>query len=502
MSFPSGKLHIERRGVWTVTVFLLICYYMLLPANLYHIETVQNTYYLCVVPVLVAAVFFFRRFCDGAEYKLLFAFWIWFWFSRALNGSPLLGQDFRVFFDLSLMMPFFAFGSAMTKAERVRFLDWLSAVIGGFYFSIGLIALVAFLHRSMYEIPALGGNIGIIREAGYARINFFDIHPNISAYWYLISLVLMIYQFFHCSKKLWRIPILLSAVLDLIVIAITYSRSVRLCMALLFGLLASILLLQVLYNKPSFLRMVLTLVVAAFVLVVSYEGSALCADAMATLSYEITDTRPASEAKAQSASPAEAVQAENHRSVHPMPLSSGRREVPKAVSLSSGLVQSDPRPRSGDLNDLSSNRIEIWRACFQAIDEMPSVLWRGQLCDDVMAITLRIMGPNVPGGAPPHLHNTLLQILMTTGLPGLLLAASFLMLVLYKGFLFLFCSRFPLDDRILVLSVLAALPHIMVESFLFTSTDLRTLFFFLMCGILIRVGNEYQKGSGKNVQRK
>ena len=68
---------------------------MLLPANIYQIETIQNTFYLYVVPVLVAAVFYFRRFQNGTEYKLLFAYWIWFWFSRALNGSPLLGHDFR-----------------------------------------------------------------------------------------------------------------------------------------------------------------------------------------------------------------------------------------------------------------------------------------------------------------------------------------------------------------------------------------------------------------------
>ena len=67
----------------------------------------------------------------------------------------------------------------------------------------------------------------------------------------------MIYQFFHCEKKLWRIPILLSAALDLIIIAITYSRSARLCMAMTFGLLAAMLLHQVLQHKPRFLRIVL-----------------------------------------------------------------------------------------------------------------------------------------------------------------------------------------------------------------------------------------------------
>ena len=478
-----------------MTVLLLLFYYMLLPANIYLVESLQTSFYVCVVPVLVAAVFYFRRLQDGTEYKILLAYWIWFWISRALNGSPLLDRDFGVFFDLSLMLPFFAFGAALTKTERDRFLDWLSAVVGGFYFIIGLIALYAFLHRSMYDIWLLGGAVGIIRDWSYARIDFFGIHPNISAFWYMISLLLMIYQFFHCNcnNKLWRIPILLAAMLDLIIIAISYSRSVRLCMAMAFALLAAMLLQQVLQSKPRFLRISVVCVVSVLVLIASYEGSALCADVMATLSYEITDMRPPSEVMSQDTTPEEAAQTESRVSVRPVPLSSGKRETPKAVGLSSGLVQSDPRPKSGDLNDLSSNRIEIWRSAFQAIAELPSVLWRGQLCGDVMTRTHRIMGPDVPGGLPLHFHNSLLQILMTTGFPGLVLAAAFLLLVFFKGFRALFCSRLPLNDRILILPVLTALPHFMVESLLFSSTDLRTLFFFMMCGMLFGISSEYRK---------
>ena len=464
---------------------------MLLPVQNYDIHTLHFTFFLCIAPVLVAAVLYYRRLQDGLEYKLLLLYWLWFWFSRALNGSPLLDHDFRIFFDLSLMIPFFAFGSALTKAERHRFLDWLSAVFGGFYFIFGLIALYAFLHRSMYEIPMMG-EIGIIREASYARISFFGIHPNTSGYWYLISLFLMIYQFFHCKRKLWRIPILLSAALDLVIIAITYSRSVRLCMAMAFALLAAVLLLRALQKRPCFLRMSIAFLGAVLVLVASYEGSGLCADVLATLSYEITDMRPASESAEQSVTE-EAELADGGISVHLTQLSSEKNELPGAVNLRDGLVQSDPRPTSGDLNDLSSNRIEIWRAAFQAITMNPSVLWRGQFCDDVMTVTHSIMGPDVPGGPPLHFHNALLQILMTTGLPGLILASAFLLLVFCKAFRSLFCSRIPLDDRLLTLPVLTVLPRIMLEATLFSDTNVRTLFFFLMCGMTIGFTREYRQ---------
>lgn len=91
---------------------------MLVPANLEFLNELRDSFYICAVPVLLAAVLYFRRLRDGTELKLLFAFWIWFWFSRALNGSPTLDHDFRIFFDLSLMIPFFALGPALTNAEK------------------------------------------------------------------------------------------------------------------------------------------------------------------------------------------------------------------------------------------------------------------------------------------------------------------------------------------------------------------------------------------------
>lgn len=489
MLLPPGRHHFDRRGVWTVTSFLLLCHYMLMSVKNDAVLALHYSFFLLVVPVLVAAVLYYRRPQDGTEYKLLLAYWLWFWFSRALNGSPLLDHDFRRFFDFSLTIPFLAFGSSLTKEERNRFLDWLSAVFGSFYFVFGLIALHAFLHRSMYELPALS-EIGIIQEASYARINFFGTHPNTSGYWYLISLFLMIYQFFHCKQKLWRIPILLSATLDLVVIAITYSRSVRLCMAMAFALLTAVLLLRALQNRPRFLRTSIAFLAAILVLIASYESSGLCADVMATLSYDITDMHPISETTAQNAGPQAPARAEDRSSARPVTLSSGLRETPRAGNLRDGLVQSDPRPKSGDLNNLSSNRIAIWRAAFQAITVKPSVLWRGQLYGDAMTITHHILGPDFPGGLPWHFHNELLQILMITGLPGLILASAFLFLVFCKAFRSLFCSRFPLDDRMLALPVLAVLPRIMLEASLFTSTDILTLFFILMCGMTIGLTRE------------
>lgn len=482
----------ERLEAWAVTVILFLCYYMLLPANFDVLNVLQGSFYICIVPVLVAAVLYFRRFRDGTEFKLLFAFWIWFWFSRVLNGSPTLDHDFWLFFDLSLMIPFFALGTAVTKTERERFLDWLSAITGGFYFVIGLVALSAFLHHSIYALPFTEARVGVYPARGSLHVIILDDNYNITAFWYLIAISLMIYQFFHCKKKLWRVPILLSAGLDLLVIAVLRSRSVWLCAALTFALLAAMLSLKFLQRKSRFLRLAVVLATAILVLIVSYKGCALCADAMNTFSYKISDSQLSpSEAAQQSAATEEAACFEDHAFPRPMVLSSGSAKASGALTLLSVEGQSDSQTESDNLNYVSFSRRQIWYGALQTIRANPSILWRGHLCDSVIVAAYRYIADDAAGLIPWSFYNSFIQVLMTTGLPGLALVLLFLVLVLYRGLRFSFCVSAPFSLRTLVLPIAATMPYFMLEAGLFSSIDVRTLFYFLMCGMTLGAAREY-----------
>ena len=493
VSFSFDRFHIGRRRVWVFTVFFFLCYYMLLPAHFGFLGMLRDSFYICIVPVLVAAVLYFRRFRDGTEFKLLFAFWIWFWFSRALNGSPTLDHDFWLFFELSLMLPFFALGPALTKMEREGFLDWLSALIGGFYFIIGLVALVAFLRHSLYTLPFTDAQIGFSPETGYLRLMILLEDTSITAFWYLIALSLMIYQFFHCPKKFWRVPILLSAVLDLLVIAALSSRSVWLCAALTFALLAVMLLLKsLLQRKSCVLRFAVVLVAAVLVLIVSYKGCALCADAMNTLSYKISDSQRSPLEPAQQSALAEGtVRSEAYAFLRPMVLSSGSIEGSGALTPLHGEDQSDPQTASDNLNYVSFSRRQIWYGALQTIRTNPSILWRGHICDSVIMAAYRFIALDGTGQIPWNFYNSFIQVLMTTGIPGLALVLSFLALVLYRGLRFSLGVGAPLGIRTLVLPVLATMPYFMLEAGLFSVIDIRTLFYFLMCGMTVASSREY-----------
>ena len=169
MSVLSIQSRVNRKSMWAVTVFLLLCFYMVWPVNFYLAESLKKSYYMVVVPLLVGGVLYFRRLRDGIEFKLLVGYVLWFWLSRVLNGSPALDKDFQLTFDLTLMLPFFALGLALSQKERRRFLDWLSAVVGGFYFLLGLICLTAFLQRRLYINPITEQLIRPQKTHGKAR---------------------------------------------------------------------------------------------------------------------------------------------------------------------------------------------------------------------------------------------------------------------------------------------------------------------------------------------
>ena len=497
MMEKTEKLHINIKTAWTLTVFVLFCFYMFWPVNFYLAESVKATYYMIVVPLLVGGVLYFRRLRDGLEYRFLVGFWLWFCLTRIINGNPTLKYDFQFVFDLALMLPFLAQGLSQTRDERRIFLDSLSAAVGGYHFAVGLIALSAFLRRTIIINPITEGSLGIIAEYDYARINIFDTHANVTGYWFLMALFLMIYEFFACRKKLWRIPILLSAAVDLIVIAITYSRSVRVSMALALALMTAVLLYTWLHKKSRLLCGVVVTVGMLAVAWAAFEGSALCADVMATLSYEISGTRPLAETVQQAELPEDDGLAEAgetagsgrdpHAIVTTLSIRAGEMKASPMELSSKGLVHSDPRPKTGTLDELSSARLQIWRSAFQAIGVDPSILWKGQLVKDTMTVANTFSDPEATGGEPAHFHNSLIQVLMTTGIPGLLFAGGFLVLLVFHSLRLLFSSEssVSLETRMLALPVIASLPHFMLEAALFTTCDVRTLFFFLMCGMAL-----------------
>ena len=479
--FPVTQT-VKRHRLWAACVFFLYCFYMVWPVNFYLAESLRATYMQAFVPIFVAAVLYARRFCRAIEHRLMLAFLLWFYLTRLMNGDYSLINEYIFLEDLCLMLPLTLLGLSLSAEERRRFLDWFSAVVGGFYFLLGVVALVLFVRRTILINPVNQISVGVYSSEGFQRLNLFDVNPCITAYWYLAAFYLMVYQFFACRNRLWRIPIVLAALVDAGVIACTYTRSVKLGIALSLGLLCAYLIGRRIKSSRKLLRLPALFLACLAATLLFYEVSDLGAVGLSRLSYRLY---PLQVAQPQAAEPAAAEGKATAARFDARPqLLSAKSSVQDLDENTPIWVDKvvDPRKWSGNLDRISSARITVWRSAYLALKIDPSVLWRGKLLKDSMTLS----NPFTPHN-PFHYHNVPLQALMTTGIPGCLLVTALMLIVLWKALRLLFSHdpRIPLAVRTLALPIVGVQFYSLLEIGIYTATDLRALYYYILSGLLL-----------------
>lgn len=476
MKHEQIRAAVLRRSVFSAAVVLLFLFFLCGQLNFYLAESLKNGVYLFIPPVLIAGALYFCRPRGRTEYRLLLCYMLWVLLTRVLNGDRTLSQSYRFVLDLGLMLPFLLLGLTLDRAGRRRLVNLLSVLLGLYFFALGALCILAFLRRTSFYNPITGGVLaGVSSTTYFARANILDTSPNATAYWFFMPLSLMLYQFFAVRHRLWRIPIVLSALVDWLVICLTFCRSIRLSCALSFALLAAILIGRALTGKGKALRVLA--VCAAFLLVLglSYKACAWAASGVGLLSRAAE-----SPAEAVETAPAETVY---HPAAAPVTLS--------AHSLSGGeeAVYSDPRDEATGLDSISSERLTVYRAVWQTLREHSRMLLLGCDPDEGMALVNEKLPKPVV-----HCHNFLLQCLLLAGLPGFLLILAFCVFLLAAAIRLLF-SGVPLTAKLLALPVLSSLLFGQFEAGFFNYTDARTLFFYLICGLLL--GTYYDVFSAK-----
>lgn len=458
----------DLRGlVFAAAVFMLFLMFMVWQVNFYLFRNIKNTYYMAVLPVLVAGGFYFWRLKNGPEYTLLVCYWLWFIASRILNGDPALVQEFSLVFDLALMLPFLS-GWPWFWRERTASVSRLVQRGGGrVHFLLGLVCIAAFILRRQFVNPITGGLLGMTTTDSFERINILDINICATAFWFMMAFLLMVYQFFACKNRLWRIPIVLAGLVHYSVVAISFTRSVKVSLAVCTALLVVLLA----YNKLKLRKKTaLALVLAALF---------LASAPLAYKSFDLISTGLLRVSIAVRADKNEGAQTE-HSEASPQTLSASQgSETSTNDSLE---AYEDPRQWNGDLNSFSSGRLKIYKGAFLTIAEDPSILLTGCLSRDAMTRTNETLTR-----PQPHYHNFILQVLIFTGLPGLLLILALVILVVIKA-VRLFFSRDEKAEtavKLLALPITGTLIYSLFESCLFTGMEVRPLYFYILCGALL-----------------
>jgi len=443
----------------------LLLFYMLCPAAPLRWNDLYNSYGKLLIISMAAIYFYKRRFTGPAELKLLILYAIWFFISRLLITDFYLQNELELVISRVLCAVMLAVGLVLERSEREKLLDFIIAVAGAFFFASALMSLYACIFGVYFYIPPEDVVFGIDNRYlnnGFTYIVAWGTNRTIAAAWFYLGWCMMAYEFFHCKRKFWRIPISIAWFVFHLTLAFCLCRSLMLAVCGNVVMLIILLGMKHIKAKKDSAKLLIIALVAVISLPITYKSFELLRDASATVynSLDVKVERIADEF-----------------------MSEGFRDKTK-----DGQVFEDPRDLQTSVSNIS-NRGEIYASVIPSFKEEPLRLLVGKYSSKLMDV------PNKYQSYPYyHMHNFLLQTLMLTGLPGLLLALAFTVLMVIR-MLKLFFSKLPeasMAIKTLTLPLSGIFVYGMFEIILFTAsaderaiTDFRELCFFLLAGIFL-----------------
>jgi O-antigen ligase len=459
----------HRVTVYTAALLCLLFFHMLWYVNFFLAESLAGTYFLYPIPVLTAFYLYFRGLRDGPEIKLLLLFSLWLALTRVLNGDPALVREGYLVLDSLMMALFLSVGLLLDRRGRRICLQIVSVVAGLFFFALGLLGIYVFVTGAEIVNPLTEA----VTAAGLGNVSFYrltllGVNPNTTALWFFFSACLMAYCFFACRKKLWRIPIVLCALVDYLAVAACGSRKVKIAFSVSLALLLCIVVLRALMRKDRRLRALVGALILLAAIPLCYLSFNAATKAMGGL-------RPAQTAQTAEAAPQTAHGRDWYYASALAARPLAKRTDSAAFSDSRGVLEDSGRER-------------IFRAALESLRRQPQRLWKGCLFEERMSVADELLTERFP-----NFHNTLLDVLNYTGLPGLLLLLAFLVLLTMRILQLLFASAAPIEDRLLTLPLIGALVYSMLEPLFFFCYDFRALLSFLFAGFVIACARETEK---------
>lgn len=445
----------------------MVLFYMVCPVAPLRWADLYASYGKILI-ISFAAIYFFRARFDGVwEVKLVIYYTIWLFLTRLFNTDLYLQNELDLVISRVLCCVILPVGLLLEEKERRVMLDVVIAVSGAFYFVTALIGLYACIFGVYFYVPPEDVVFGLDNAAygnSYVRIVAWETTRNISAVWFYLAGCMMVYEFFKCENKLWRIPICIALFVFHLAVAFTMTRSVMLAASINAAMLAILLGMRYIRTEKKALRIALIAVLAAAALLVCWKSYDWLRSGTAKI-YDAMD-----------------VQIERTSDQFMTPESLGE----------DGANFSDSRDLKESVSS-GSMRFHVWEAAIPAIRDEPLRLLIGKLSHKVMDGPHRYQ-ISAENGSFWHMHNYLLQVLMLTGLIGFLLVLTFSVLVVIR-IIRLFFSAHPgatIAVKTLTLPVSGILVYGMLETVIFTAsaderalTDFRELFFFLVTGVML-----------------
>lgn len=481
-------------AIFAAAAFLVLCFFVSQHVNIYLWGTLHTRIFPAAFLMLTAAFLFFYARSLTIEAKLLLAFWLWFLISRLLNGVEVLEREFVPVVDCGVFFLMGSVGLVLNAEQRRKALNWFGGFTCGYYTLLGVVSIVCSLLRITIVNPITEKNICEMGVQGFARLGLLDTNPNVTSTWFFIALSMLLYFFFSCRKKLWRVPIVIAWLINYFAFTLTYCRNMKVG----FSVCAAMFVMLIALKRPALKkpwRKAAVIVLSAVIFlpltyksfdvpeyILSRASTAICAGwENGQAADDMTET-----ADVQTGMPE-------------APAAMPDGTIPREDSLIEGADPEndqfdDPRDFVKSLLTLS-DRTQIFESAFITLRQEPIRLLRGCSADKIMSIAQPLLPlRNV------HFHNFLLQTLVYTGLAGfaIVLIYSLLLLIRMVRFFFSEDERAGFAEKLLILPLSALLLYNMLEPLLFNYTDFSVLFFFFIAGIFLGYSHELHPPKQKN----
>ncbi len=297
-------------------------------------------------------------------------------------------------------------------------------------------------------------------EPSLVYIKFFGISRNLSATYFVCATGMLLY---HCRKtnaSFWKGLTFLFLPLAFCAIAIQHSRSNYLAFAVLLGLILVNSFTQLRGWPRGLAGNAAAICALALSVTLIFMSMGAVSDGILTLSRAMRET-PSAETPSAETLTAETPDGElDTENEAPAWLSDSRNTLADSWTL--------------------TGRTKIWRAGLLTIRENPTIALIGLPVDSVMTRVDQSLDHPYP-----HMHNALMQQLMTSGVPGMVIYCLFLFSLLKKIVLDV-CHRGKKKGAMQPLEalLLALLVYGMFEPLLYRSVPISSLLFCLTAGLL------------------
>ena len=421
-----------------------------------------------------ALVFYcvYTRRSSGTAVKLASALLIWYVVTRPILGDLDLSKSNEQLVLYVVYLCLMCYMASVSSASRKKVLGVFISVVCAFNLAVCIGELYAAMHRTTVTLP-LYIEIGMQEESGLNFVTLTRQHRNLSAQWNCLCFCLVIYLASLCRKKLWRIPFVLAAAAFYAAVAISLSRTTMITLAVAAAMLVMLAVDKYVRAKRTAVRVLALAAVVIIVTPLSYKSFDLIGTAVEKLS---SNTAAAA--------------------VETVPQTASNEDETAAEESSAQETAAQDRQamftdvRGAENVKALGGRTLVWKSIYTTLRLEPRRLLYGGLTDEYMSAINIIIAHEDPLAVVKHTHNVFLETLMLTGLPGLLLALAFTLILVWRMVRVFFAAGAELSVKLLTLPLATVLLKNMGETTLLRYDDITNYVFFLAAGAFLAFSYE------------